>query len=639
MAAAPRSRRHVRERQPERSRTEDAPAWWWLLPGLVVAFAAVLSFNQIRSLDIWFHLATGQWIWQGHGIPHADPFSHSAAGRPWIAHEWLFGLLSFAAYRLAGVSAITVVKVLLIAGLFALAAAIARVRGAPAAHSALVLAAVYPICRFRFTERPDLLSTALALVFLLAAQLGRSRRAALAVLPFVELVWVNVHGGTALLGWVLAFAVFADAARDRMREGVPWRRLASDPGTRFHAVAALSVGAASLLNPFGLRALTYGLLRAQSPLENREFQSFWQLVRQGADASTILFAVFAAAALALLAWRRRKAAPSDWLLLVFLGALSLVFFRFRLYFCFLTAPAVAVGLGGLRLPRRASWLPAAAALALAAWSARLERATPFYRFGAGIHRGVLPVQASAFLKEARLPPNMFNTYGIGGYLLWSLGPDQKVFIDGREDLYLAAGVLDEYMRCFTSRERWRALAERHGIRFAVVQYPDNPPARADQSLEVLAFPRPEWALVYFDDVAAVYTRRDACDPALLARWEIRMVQPLQRSTYLDTIARDPELTRLFLWEMQQHARTHPDSFRDEFLLGLFAVKRGSDFVADAVGHFERAVARNPDFAPGWANLGSIYLSLGRRSDARSAFEQALAIEDTPFVREQLTRLQ
>ena len=68
---------------------------FWLLIAPILGFVVVISYCQITSLDLWWHLKTGQWIWQHSAVPHADPFSFSAEGQPWIAHEWLFGLVVF----------------------------------------------------------------------------------------------------------------------------------------------------------------------------------------------------------------------------------------------------------------------------------------------------------------------------------------------------------------------------------------------------------------------------------------------------------------------------------------------------------------------------------------------------------------
>ena len=44
-----------------------------------------------------------------------------------------------------------------------------------------------------------------------------------------------------------------------------------------------------------------------------------------------------------------------------------------------------------------------------------------------------PVGAVQYLRQHPQPTGMFNDYSYGGYLIWQLGPQHKVFIDGRAD--------------------------------------------------------------------------------------------------------------------------------------------------------------------------------------------------------------
>src|SRR5512141_1589331 len=83
-------------------------AWPYLVP--LLAFALVISFCNIRSLDLWWHLKTGEWIWQNRAVPHEDVFSYTAAAKPWIAHEWLFGLLAFWVHRIAGTTGVVLAR-------------------------------------------------------------------------------------------------------------------------------------------------------------------------------------------------------------------------------------------------------------------------------------------------------------------------------------------------------------------------------------------------------------------------------------------------------------------------------------------------------------------------------------------------
>ena len=47
----------------------------------------------------------------------------------------------------------------------------------------------------------------------------------------------------------------------------------------------------------------------------------------------------------------------------------------------------------------------------------------------------IPVKATNFVVTNNIQGRIFNTYGYGGYLIYRLYPEQKVFIDGRADMY------------------------------------------------------------------------------------------------------------------------------------------------------------------------------------------------------------
>ena len=155
------------------------------------------------------------------------------------------------------------------------------------------------------------------------------------------------------------------------------------------------------------------------------------------------------------------------------------------------------------------------------------------------------------------------------------------------------------------------------------------------SLDQLAFPRSGWALIYFDEMAVIYARRNSRNDEIIRQREIRTVQPLQLSSYLDPIKQEPALARQFLEEMNVNLREHPSSFRARFLMGIFALKRGPEFLTEAVQEFQQAIACNPEYIPAYINLGSIYMHLGRYSDARQLYEQVLAREKNATAEQQL----
>src|SRR5512143_3177596 len=69
-----------------------------LLP--VALFA--LAVRPALDPDLWLHLRSGQWIIDNGTVPATDFLSFTAAGAPWLEHEWLANVALYALYRAGG---------------------------------------------------------------------------------------------------------------------------------------------------------------------------------------------------------------------------------------------------------------------------------------------------------------------------------------------------------------------------------------------------------------------------------------------------------------------------------------------------------------------------------------------------------
>src|SRR5256714_9473133 len=67
-------------------------------------FSAIFILAAVPPLDpdLWWHLASGRVIIATGTIPHVDLYSFSAAGQPWVMHEWLADLMMYLLYQLGG---------------------------------------------------------------------------------------------------------------------------------------------------------------------------------------------------------------------------------------------------------------------------------------------------------------------------------------------------------------------------------------------------------------------------------------------------------------------------------------------------------------------------------------------------------
>jgi hypothetical protein len=77
------------------------------------------------------------------------------------------------------------------------------------------------------------------------------------------------------------------------------------------------------------------------------------------------------------------------------------------------------------------------------------------------------VAAVDFLKEHNLPGPIYNRYGWGGYLIYRLYPQYRVYIDGRADVYGDA-FFAETMKMDDGVSDWRGPLDRHGVQTILI---------------------------------------------------------------------------------------------------------------------------------------------------------------------------
>ena len=111
-----------------------------------------------------------------------------------------------------------------------------------------------------------------------------------------------------------------------------------------------------------------------------------------------------------------------------------------------------------------------------------------------------PVHAVEFIRKSGLSGPMMNDFVWGGYLMWAL-PEEKVFIDGRADVFDWTGVLSEYGRWATLEEDPRRLLDKYGVKFCLLA-PSAPMAH------VLPYV-PGWREVYRDGLSVIFSRNSA----------------------------------------------------------------------------------------------------------------------------------
>jgi hypothetical protein len=172
---------------------------------VIVLFLGVflMTLRPIADPDFWWHLRTGQLIVQTRSIPHIDPFSYTKIGGEWITHEWLSEVLFYGLYELGGYGLLILTFSIIITGAFLISYLRCPQNTRPyVAGFVLVLGAISTAPTWGV--RPQMISLFLTSLFLFLLDGYRRYRKYrfLFPLPFLMMIWVNLHAGF-LLGLFL----------------------------------------------------------------------------------------------------------------------------------------------------------------------------------------------------------------------------------------------------------------------------------------------------------------------------------------------------------------------------------------------------------------------------------------------------
>ncbi len=606
----------------------DATAnrWAGRLAALTLAAAilvsGLLALYPIHSFDLWWHLRTGQLILEQGRIPHTDPFTYTAAGRPWVTHEWLAEVVFYLLHRAGGANLLVIFKALL-CGLTLGLAAWAGLTGhrarerLPAAALGILLAA--PLLAIRAFVRPHLLTALLLAVtlLLLRKESATGRPAWRWALPPLFLLWANLHSGFLLgLGLVVLYWT-GEAISIRIGAAGP----AAAPHWRGRLIALGVSLLSTLANPHHVEALLYPLRLVANPVVTgmiAELQSPFDPRFRGA--LFLYFMLLCALALAaLLPGRLHRLQGSLVLPGAVFAVLALQTVRSVSELAVLV-PALVAAHGERLSVRRATSLATLAAVLLGAIGLGLLANGPGIpmgrnenprRTGLGIHRVNLPEAAVEFLRQTRPPGRVFSTMGFSSWMIYQLWPEKEVYIDGRLDVF-PPEFLKGYGVMMATGEGWDEAVSRHDIQLALVNYPE--PAARGRGLQRRLREDPDWVCVFFSDNALVYARRLPQNKEIISRYGIAFDPGLRsRQSLVDFAAgASPAVIDQTLAALQRISDMAPGEEAPGLIIqGLRELKAGQ---RDGTGQVGILLARADE-----------ELAAGRTAAALETLEQAAAL--------------
>jgi hypothetical protein len=473
--------------------------------------------TMLSDGDTGWHIRAGEWMLANGKVPTQDMFSFTKAGEPWYAWEWLADIILAILHQKFGLAGPVTLGIFLIGIASVLLFRLCRRHASNDFFAIGVTAVAMAASSIHWLARPHLFTFVFIMITLHLLERSEVYPKVIWWIPVLVVPWVNLHGAffvSIILLGMTATGKFLTAITAAETKG--WRE-AVDSAKPYVVVGAVSA-AASLLNPYGwnLHKHIYTYLTEKYHFEHIvEFQTLSFHAPVAVYFETLLFLGIIAAA-----WSVFNRRFTDAVMLIAWLHLSLIAGRNIPIFAFVAAPFVcrflSEALISLKTANVAAWIQRSAASVLSYGEefAQMDR-VPRIHLTSAVASVLLffaianaPVDSSKLRAEydrtkypsaavmAKLEGHrVFTNDEWGDYLIYSLYPKTKVFVDGRSDFYGPEFSL-RYLDVMDGHYEWASILRKHNVDAILL------PAKA--TLTATLKESPEWRATYDDSISILF---------------------------------------------------------------------------------------------------------------------------------------
>lgn len=607
--------------------------WLKRLP-LLLFFITVFSFSlrYLSDHDLGFHLKGGQWIWEHKAVPDKDTYTYTVNQNDYIDSHWLFQLVVWCFYTVAGYSGVSLLVAILITVIFYIQWKLLRPYISKT-EGIVLLMLVALIIQFRFHLRPELITwMCISLNLLLYQTYLKKKSNVIYWLVFVQLVWANCHG-LFILGWLMCAAFFISDW---------WHTKSIDK--RLLLVGALQPVAA-LINPYGIKGLLfpfylYTRLQEGNVMNNAisEFKSVFEIqttpnspfspgiLYYGFGGFVVLFLISF-----IFSLKNRKV--FEWIIGCAFLFLAVKAIRNIPLFLFVGSPFIAAAWFNMKIRERlVVYFSGYTALfrSIVAYSLMLFLLllwnNGYYklnrngiRTGVGLNALAYPVGTGNFINSNQLSGKLINDFNTGSWLEWQLA--QPVFIDGRLEV-MREEFFAEYQNSQTI-DSLKNMLNKYQPELILFDYMSS----GSWHIQLNKL-KEDWRMIFADEVSVLYMKKGYREE----------FQPFSFRLFLVRQGINNELTQQQKWEILRiplqsdaiklkNALTGRLNYPFDELMkpGIFAYRNKEFKVAERL-YLEFIKRSEGGYYEAFVNLGSLYTQTGETDKAMFCMQKALTVD-------------
>lgn len=483
--------------------------------GLVIAFIAFVIIPHISTSpelnqDLGRHLAIGKIISETKQIPQVNLFSYTNPQFPFLNHHWLSEVIFYNLTQWTDLESLLVLKIICITTAILLVSFLAYKKSGlfAAITSGMVLS---PLMVDRSYIRPELFGYIFFSFMLFVIFSYPKYKKLVWFFPFIMLLWVNLHISFVFgIFFILYFFMFYALPKGKQILSFTF------PEKILLFTSLLVV----FLNPYGIQGVLYPFSIFQNyGYEIAENQSIPYL-------STLLFdpmvkyflflsPFFLITSLVLFIKSRFK----ETLFFVLFSILTLRQIRHMPFFVLAGIPLMAIAIQdsitlsinvwGKKKIKNIRILCSIAFIIGSILFAFLFISNAYYKtfdinksFGIGLTEDAKG--AAVFVKKNKLSPNIFNDFDIGGYLIYSLYPTYRMFVDNRPEAYPKQFFQTVYIKTQYDISVQNAVFNSYAINTIIFAHTDQTPW-AKKFVQGIA-KNSLWRLVYLDHTMVIFSK-------------------------------------------------------------------------------------------------------------------------------------
>lgn len=609
----------------------DEKNYFFCFISIVVAYCVYNLFRWpviAGDTDLWYHLNGGRYFFENLKIPDDSFFSFIEPSKKWVDYYWLFQVFVFKIFQYSGYYGLVCLRAFLFMGLMYI---ILRyfLEELYEKQNYFLIGIVFSLYLLLLLSRYSMIRPHMFSYFFIAVfiYLLECKRNNVYLLPFLAILWVNIHGIVypVILLITLAYLVELGIERVRMKRETDRKRL-------LIIVPLVLVLFTVYCTPHGLHLIGVPMtptdFASHYIIELQKFSftdlssiHFNKFVPQGYTVFVIILILACFSCLQVILRHRIRIAH----FVLFAGGLFLLARgrRFALECALLAIPLIKdaiLNVSDATFPEREKLIfpVRIGLLCILCIIAMLSLYNDFKdrpKFPFSYNR--LPYGVAAFLQKVNTGGTLLNHPNTGGYFQWVLYPKYKIFMDmevpflfSDEDMFIAG-------RMFTSEEVLSRVLMRYRPVFITVP------------IRVSVFPglirkHSQYKPVFFDDNEVLYVD-ELQNPSIASSYRLEHIEPFLFSQSIASGLGDKMKTDMISAELERMYRIVPDNFVVNRSLSMIALQKGD--YAKAIRHADMIIRDYPESHVGYAIKGDALKGFGKLEKALKNYEYALKRTD------------